>query len=203
MPGTTLINEKEKNNLFPVFLKLEKMHLLIVGGGYVGLEKLHAVIQNSPATKITLVATVISDAIKTIASAYPDITLIEQPFDTAHLQDKDLVIVGINDKDISKLIYETAKAKGKLVNVADTPSLCDFYLSSVVQKGNLKIAISTNGKSPTVAKRVKEMLNDLIPEEIDELLHNIRSVRESMRGDFEEKVRQLNELTKGLVNNKP
>ena len=179
------------------------MHLLIVGGGYVGLEKLHAVIQNSPATKITLVATVISDAIKTIASAYPDITLIEQPFDTAHLQDKDLVIVGINDKDISKLIYETAKAKGKLVNVADTPSLCDFYLSSVVQKGNLKIAISTNGKSPTVAKRVKEMLNDLIPEEIDELLHNIRSVRESMRGDFEEKVRQLNELTKGLVNNKP
>jgi siroheme synthase-like protein len=55
-----------------------------------------------------------------------------------------------------------------LVNVADTPDQCDFYLSSIVQKGNLKIAISTNGKSPTVAKRIKEVLHDAIPGELNE-----------------------------------
>ena len=55
-------------------------------------------------------------------------------------------------KSFTKKIKQQANAAGLLVNVADTPDLCDFYLGSIVQKGNLKIAISTNGKSPTVAK---------------------------------------------------
>ena len=55
-------------------------------------------------------------------------------------------------------IKNAANEKGILVNMADTPDLCDFYLSSIVQKGQLKIAISTNGKSPTAAKRIKELL---------------------------------------------
>ena len=61
---------------------------------------------------------------------------------------------------IIRQLHEEIKAmateKGILVNVADTPDLCDFYLGSIVQKGNLKIAISTNGKSPTAAKRIKK-----------------------------------------------
>jgi len=86
-----------------------------------------------------------------------------------------------------------------LVNAADKPDLCDFYLSSVVQKGDLKIAISTNGKSPTIAKRIKEVLNDSLPAEIDELLSNMQQVRNKLSGDFAEKVKQLNEITKGLL----
>ena len=89
--------------------------------------------------------------------------------------------------------------KGKLVNVADMPELCDFYLSSVVKKGNLKIAISTNGKSPTIAKRLKDLFNELLPEEIDELLDNMQSVRNRLKGDFNDKVNQLNAITKDFV----
>lgn len=191
--------KKETNNLFPVFLKLENLHLLIVGGGYVGTEKLNAVLQNSPAAHVTLVATEISEPIKAIAAENPRITLVETPFQPAHLESKELVIIGINDKNVSKDIHAAVKAAGLLVNVADTPALCDFYLGSVVKKGNLKIAISTNGKSPTIARRVKDMLAEMVPEEIDELLDNIQIIRAGMQGDFEEKVRQLNELTKGLV----
>jgi siroheme synthase-like protein len=88
------------------------------------------------------------------------------------------------------------------VNAADKPDLCDFYLSSVVKKGNLKIAISTNGKSPTVAKRLKEIFNNLLPEEIDEVLNNVEAIRNSLKGDFTDKVNQLNELTKGLIEKK-
>jgi hypothetical protein len=77
--------------------------------------------------------------------------------------------------------------------------MCDFYLSSVVKKGNLKIAISTNGKSPTIAKRIKEVINDSIPDEIEDLLNNMQAIRNNMDGDFAEKVRKLNELTKMLV----
>ena len=187
------------NNLFPVFLKLENLRLLIVGGGYVGMEKLEAVISNSPGTAITLVAIQISDAIKEVAKQFPNITLTEKPYDISDLANNDIVIAAINDPVVSQQVVTDAKSKKILVNAADKPDLCDFYLSSVVKKGNLKIAISTNGKSPTIAKRVKEVLNETLPDEIDALLDNMQSIRNKLSGDFAEKVNQLNELTKSLV----
>ncbi|MES2431047.1 MAG: bifunctional precorrin-2 dehydrogenase/sirohydrochlorin ferrochelatase [Bacteroidota bacterium] len=192
----------DKNNLFPIFLKLENLRLLIVGGGYVGMEKLSAILQNSPATKIKLVATVISNEIKELAKKYPTITLIERPYHSNDINDVDLVFAAVDDVAVSSVVANDANQKSILVNAADKPDLCDFYLSSVVQKGNLKIAISTNGKSPTVAKRVKEMLQDCLPEELDELLNNIQAIRNSLTGDFQEKVNKLNELTKSLVEKK-
>ncbi len=189
---------QSSNNLFPVFLKLENLHLLIVGGGYVGLEKLEAVISNSPAAAITLVAIQISDAIKELAKQYPNIILKEKPYDINDLAGNDIVIAAINDPVISNQVVIDAKSKKILVNAADKPELCDFYLSAVVKRGNLKIAISTNGKSPTIAKRVKEVLNETLPEEIDNLLDNMQSIRNKLSGDFTEKVKQLNEITKSL-----
>ncbi len=188
-----------QNNLFPIFLKLQNLRTLIVGGGYVGMEKLEAVITNSPAATVTLVATQISNEIKEIVKNYPNITLIEKPYDINDLANNDIVIAAINETTISKQIVRDAKSKKILVNAADKPELCDFYLCSVVKKGNLKIAISTNGKSPTIAKRVKEMLNDTLPNEMDDLLNNMQSIRNKLSGDFTDKVKQLNELTKTLL----
>jgi siroheme synthase-like protein len=187
------------NNLFPVFIKLEQLRLLIIGGGNVGLEKLNAVLQNSPATEIRLVATAISGTIKELAAVHPHIQLFERPYRTDDLDQADILIVAVNDKTISQLIAKEAREKGKLVNVADTPDLCDFYLSSVIRKGDLKIAISTNGKSPTIAKRLKEEIGNMIPDEMDSVLQNMQTIRQRMNGDFSEKVRQLNDLTKVLV----
>lgn len=189
------------NQLFPVFLKLEKLQLLIVGGGYVGMEKLQAVISNSPATKIKLVAREISNEIKEFANQYPNIQLVEKPYSIDDLEGVDIAIAAINEKEISIQIVADAKSKGVLVNAADKPELCDFYLSSVVQKGNLKIAISTNGKSPTAAKRIKEVLNESLPNELDEVLNNLQKIRSQLNGNFEEKVKKLNEITKVLVEN--
>ncbi|MGG9972332.1 precorrin-2 dehydrogenase/sirohydrochlorin ferrochelatase family protein [Ferruginibacter sp. SUN002] len=192
----------DKNNLFPVFLKLEHLRILIVGGGYVGMEKLSAILQNSPATKIKLVATVISDEIKSLARNYPSINLIEKSYAVTDMQEVDLVFAAVNDVAVSTAVVKDANEKGLLVNAADKPDLCDFYLSSVVQKGNLKIAISTNGKSPTIAKRLKEVLQDALPNELDELLDNIQAIRNTLTGDFQAKVDHLNDLTKGLVEKK-
>jgi siroheme synthase-like protein len=187
------------NNLFPVFIKLEQLRLLIVGGGNVGLEKLNAVLQNSPDTEIKLVAITIGEKIKELAASRPAIQFFERPYHTSDLDQVDIVIVAINDRAISHSIAMEAKEKGRLINVADTPDLCDFYLGSVVRKGDLKIAISTNGKSPTIAKRLKEEIGNMIPDEIDSVLQNMQTIRQRMNGDFSEKVRQLNDLTKVLV----
>ena len=190
---------EEDNRLFPVFLKLEELRVLLVGAGYVGLEKLNALINNSPATSIHIVADKVSDDVKKLVTSNNNIIIEEKKFEPTDLLDKDLVIVAIDDKEESKRIRFLAKEQKLLVNVADTPELCDFYLGSIVKKGNLKIAISTNGKSPTIAKRVKEALNDTLPDEIDELLSNMQSIRNKLSGDFAQKVNELNKLTKQLI----
>jgi hypothetical protein len=187
------------NNLFPVFLKLETLKLLIVGGGNVALEKLNAVINNSPLTKIKLVGITISEPIKNLAAGYDLVELNERPFENPDLDDVDVVIIAVNDIRSSTGIRNEAKAKGLLVNVADQPDLCDFYLGSIVKKGNLKIAISTNGKSPTIAKRLKEVINNMIPDEMESVLEHMQTIRQGMDGDFSDKVKQLNDLTKVLV----
>src|SRR5205807_575278 len=126
------------------------------------------------------------------------IEVIEKPYASSDLAEADLIIVAVNDIPVATQIKEDARKAGKIVNTADQPELCDFYLSSVVRKGNLKIAISTNGKSPTIAKRLKETFNELLPNELDTILDNMSDIRSQLTGDFKEKVYRLNELTKTL-----
>lgn len=187
------------NTLFPVFLKLEQLHLLVVGGGNVALEKLNALLANSPEARITVVAIDFLPELRSLTGDSPGITLIEKAFEACDLDDKDLVIAATNNRVINEVIKQEAAARRIMANVADTPDLCDFYLGSIVRKGNLKIAISTNGQSPTIAKRLKEVLNDAIPAEIDDTLTSLNRVRNRLNGSFSEKVRKLNELTKVLV----
>lgn len=191
------------NNLFPVFLKLENLRLLMVGGGAIGAEKLGAVLANSPATNIKLVAEWFSDEVLEFALRYQNVTLVQKAYTATDMEDIDLVMVAVNDIPLAEIIRRDAREKRILINAADKPSLCDFYLGAVVQKGNLKIAISTNGKSPTVAKRLKEALSDMLPEEIESLLDNMQTIRNSLKTNFSEKVKQLNKITEGLVSDLP
>lgn len=185
----------DTNPLYPVFLKLHQLRVLLVGGGNVGYEKLSSVLSNSPDTVITIVAPLIRDEVKELVSQHPACTIIQRNFEDADLENKEIVICATDNKELHKRIKQLANVKKLLVNVADTPELCDFYLGSIVQKGNLKIAISTNGKSPTIAKRIKEVFNETIPDEIDSLLQNMQDIRNKMNGSFSEKVKQLDELT--------
>lgn len=190
------------NNLFPIFLKLENLHTLIVGGGYVGLEKITAVLDNSPLARVTLVAPEIREEIRDIATANSRINLIVRKFEDDDLLEKDLVIVATNDKPENQRIWEAARARHMLANVADTPDICDFYLSSVVRKGNLKVAISTNGMSPTLAKRLKEVLGEALPDNLETAMEQLKAVRDMLKGDFASKVDELNRITSVLTENK-
>jgi siroheme synthase-like protein len=190
--------DEQSNLLFPVFLKLNQLRLTIIGGGYVAIEKLNAVLSNSPQTKIKLISKTVDPEIETLAINH-SITITKKEYEASDLDNTDLVIAAINDRSISKQIFQDAKAKGILINVADTPDLCDFYLGSIVKKGNLKMAISTNGKSPTLAKRLKEMFAELLPEELGELSVNLNSIRNKLAGDFKSKITRLNEITKVLT----
>jgi uncharacterized protein len=188
-----------KNQLFPVFLKLDQLQTLLVGGGNIGLEKLHSLLSNSPEAKVTIVATEVNDEIRRLVWKHQSCQIFQRAFEEKDLDEKDLVILATNDQQLNESIKNKAKEKGLLVNVADTPDLCDFYMSSIVQKGNLKIAISTNGKSPTAAKRIKEVLHEALPGELDEVIENLNKVRNKLNGNFEYKVKKLNAITRLLV----
>lgn len=190
--------EREVNRLFPVFLKLEQMRLLIVGGGNVALEKLNAVLFNSPLTSVTVVAPSIVDEIRDLADLHPTIVLYERAFQPEDLDRCDLVITALSDADLSEAIYTMARRKRKWINSADIPEQCDFYLGSVVRKGNLKIAISTNGKSPTIAKRLKEVFSDALPMQLDDVLGHMHVLRGRLNGNFHEKVERLEKITRVL-----
>jgi siroheme synthase-like protein len=191
---------EERNNLFPVFLKLEELETLIVGAGNVGIEKLQALLKSSPKAGVTVVAAQIHHDIKLLAAQNKKIKLVERNFRVRDLQYKDLVILATDDHQLHERIRVLARKRRILINVADTPTLCDFYLGSVVTKGNIKIGISTNGKSPTIAKRMREFFEDTLPEETETLLDNMQRIREQIKGDFSEKVKVLNNITGSWLN---
>jgi siroheme synthase-like protein len=190
---------KDTNHLFPVFLKLEQMKVLLVGAGNVGLEKLRAIVNNSPAAKVTVVAKEVNGDFAYTASFYPSVEIVKGEYNANYVDRADIVVCAVNDVALSEVIRNDAKQRGKLINVADKPALCDFYLGSIVTKGNLKMAISTNGKSPTLAKRLREVFSELLPDEMDDVMHNLQQIREQMQGDFKHKVAELNKITKVLV----
>lgn len=193
---------ESQNTLFPVFLKLESLNTLVVGGGNVALEKLKAVFENSPGAKVRIVAKEINPQVREFIRER-SISFAERPFRVRDLEEVNLAIVAINDKSVSKAIQEACAGKRILTNVADTPELCDFYLGSIARRGHLKIAVSTNGKSPTIAKRVRDVLKASIPAEIDDVLDNMQKIRNDLKGNFSEKVRILNDLTSVMAVKQP
>ena len=187
----------DRNNLYPIFLKLENMRLLVVGGGRVALEKLNSVLTNSPLTEIKIIAPKICREIKEQAYSHASVCYEERKVVTSDIDLAQIIIVAVDDRSVSEWVQSRANESGKLINVADTPDLCDFYLGSIVNKGHLKIAISTNGKSPTIAKRLKEILNQVIPD-VDDVLTKLNLIRAKLKGNLPGKIRKLNEITSVL-----
>ena len=188
----------ERNNLYPIFLKVSNLHIMIVGGGNVGLEKLTFLLKSSPDAQVTVLSKDFHPDLVDLAKNF-DVHLVKDSYDQVYLSKKNIVIAATDDLIVNEQIYSHCREKGILVNVADNPPFCDFYMGGIVTKENLKIAISTNGKSPTTAKRLRQFFEEFLPENMNDLLENLHSYRKTLKGDFEEKVNQLNELTKGLI----
>ena len=187
------------NTMFPIFVKMDQIQTLVVGGGNVALEKASAILRNSPEAKLTLVAPFFRPETLEYLQDFPHARILARGFQTSDLEGLDLIICATDSPELHAEIKVLAAAQHLLCNVADTPPLCDFYLGSIVQKGDLKIAISTNGKSPTLAKRIRAFLEDVIPEDIQTSLDQLEAARKNLKGDFQEKITQLNELTKNLI----
>ncbi len=192
---------EERNNLYPIFLKAKNLNILIVGGGNVAEEKLRFLLKSSPDACVTIVSPMFREDTISL-SKQGDVTLVKEVYNKKYLKGKHIVIATTNVPKVNIKVYKQCRKRSILVNVADNPPYCDFYMGGIVTKGNVKVAISTNGKSPTTAKRLRQFFEDVIPENIDDLVKNLNEYRKTIKGDFEQKVETLNEFTKGLIEKK-
>ncbi|WP_066220947.1 precorrin-2 dehydrogenase/sirohydrochlorin ferrochelatase family protein [Formosa haliotis] len=192
----------ERNELYPIFLKVNQLDVLIIGGGNVGLEKLGFLLKSSPNANVEVISKDFIPELKTLAAQHPHVKLTQKAYEVSDLEKRHMVIGCTDDLEVNLQINQDAKAKHLIVNIADTPDQCDFYLGGIVTKGHVKIAISTNGKSPTTAKRLRQFLEEVIPDNITDFVSNLNAYRKTLKGDFQYKVDELNKITEGLVSKK-
>jgi precorrin-2 dehydrogenase/sirohydrochlorin ferrochelatase len=143
------------NSLFPMFVKLDSHQVLVVGAGRVGEPKIRGLL--STGAKIRVVAREASESVRQWAQS-GKIILEERSFVPADLDNVFLVVVATSSRDLNEQIYHEAQARRILCNVVDVPGQCDFYYPAVVQRGDLQIAISTSGQSPSLAQKIRQQL---------------------------------------------
>ena len=189
------------NNLYPIFLKTKNLKILVVGGGNVAEEKLTFLLKSSPDANVTMVSPFFRE--NTIAlAATGNVTMVTKKYRKKYLKGKHMVIATTDNVPVNVQVYKDCRKRNILVNVADNPPYCDFYMGGIITKGNVKLAISTNGQSPTTAKRLRQFFEEVIPEDVNEFINNLNTYRKTIKGDFEEKVKVLNDITKNLVEKK-
>ena len=142
-------------NLFPMFLKLEGRHCLVVGAGKVGEPKISGLLETG--ARIRVVALDASSAVREWARA-GKLELALRAFSGDDLNGAFLAVVATNSRTLNERIYREAQRRGVLCNVVDVPDLCDFYYPAVVNRGDLQIAVSTAGKSPSLAQKIRQQL---------------------------------------------
>ncbi len=143
------------NNLFPMFMKLAGKQCLIVGAGKVGEPKISGLIDTG--AHIQVVAIEASIAVREWAQQ-GKVDLQIRPFQASDLDGKFLAVVATASNHLNRLIYHEAQERDVLCNVVDVPEYCDFFYPAVVRRGDLQIAISTAGQSPSLAQKLRQQL---------------------------------------------
>ena len=180
--------------LFPMFMKLEGRSCLVVGAGTVGEPKINSLV--TAGASVRVVALHATAAVAEWAQAGA-ITWEARAFNSADLDGTFLVIAATNSSDVNAAIFHQARQRNILCNVVDDPEHCDFYYPAVVRRGDLQLAISTNGQSPALAQRIRRELEVQFGPEYGAWLEELGRARQQLfasKIDPEQRRRLLHEL---------
>jgi precorrin-2 dehydrogenase / sirohydrochlorin ferrochelatase len=175
-PGAEAVTEAG-TGLFPVFLKLQGRSCLVVGAGNVALSKIEGLLASG--AEVRVVAPQAVDPVITLAQA-GEISWWQRSFEPADLDGVFLAIVATSNSELNGRVFREAQRRNILCNVVDDPPHCDFYYPSVVRRGDLQIAISTNGRSPALAQRLRRELEEQFGPEYEVWLNRLGIEREKL-----------------------
>jgi precorrin-2 dehydrogenase len=162
---------------YPIYLDIKDRNCLVVGGGSVGTRKVEMLL--ACGAKVTVVSIDAAETLKKLSKSGV-IQLKEQPFQSADLDNVFLVIGATDNEDLNFKIHAEAQRRGMLCNIADRPDVCNFILPSIVNRGDLIIAISTSGKSPAFAKKLRKQLEAQFGGEYAEFLDLMGAIRKKL-----------------------
>jgi precorrin-2 dehydrogenase/sirohydrochlorin ferrochelatase len=162
---------------YPVNLSIRNRRCLVVGGGAVGTRKAHGLLECG--ARVTIVSPEVSDQITGLARE-GKIRLALRPYRESDLEDVFLVIGATDDEVLNRQVHRHAEKRGLLCNIADRPEICNFILPSVVRRGALTISISTSGRSPAMAKKLRKEVELQFGEEYNVSLQLMGAIRKKL-----------------------
>lgn len=168
---------------YPVNLDIRNRKCLVVGGGAVGTRKVMTLLDCG--AKVTVVSTDVAEKLQELSDS--DIIKLEKrPFQVSDLDEMILVMGATDNQEINREIYSEAERLGILCNIADRPEDCNFILPAIVNRGDLIIAISTSGKSPAFAKKMRKDLEKEFGTEYAEFLKLMGEIRNKLLSEDHE-----------------
>jgi len=167
-------------SLFPIFVKLEGRLIVVVGGGTIAEGKIPGVL--TAGARIRLIAPSITPQIAAWVR-FGKIDWLPKEFEAEDLNGAFLVIAATSVPGVNETVFCEAEARGILCNAVDDIEHCHFYYGAVVQRGDLQIAISTNGKSPALAQRLRQELGTEFGPEYEVWLQWLGAAREALRAN--------------------
>ncbi|MDQ1410409.1 MAG: uroporphyrin-III C-methyltransferase / precorrin-2 dehydrogenase / sirohydrochlorin ferrochelatase [Acidobacteriaceae bacterium] len=171
-------------SLFPIFVKLQGRPVVVVGGGNIAAGKIPGVLQAQ--ARVRVIAPQINSQIAAWIDA-GEIQWSAKEFAPEDLQDATLVIAATSIPSVNAAVFQAAETRGIFCNAVDDIANCHFYYGSIVQRGDLQIAISTNGKSPALAQRLRKELEQQYPVEYAAWLDSLGDAREKLRASSDPK----------------
>lgn len=169
------------NNLYPIFLKLSKKRCAVIGGGKIATRKVKALLEAK--AEVTVISPKFTKELKDLVEN-GSLEVIKRRYKEGDLDKYFLVFCATDSKEIYKKVVKEAKNKKILSNIVDDPSNCDFFVPSTYTQGDLKIAISTNGKSPALARKIREELSHFYGKEVALFLNLLGSLRKKIKVKF-------------------
>jgi len=185
--------------LLPIFLRLEGRPVLVVGAGTVALEKIRSL--RAAGARLTVVAPHAAGEVQALATEGA-LEWHPRRFGAGDLEGVFVVIAATNDSRVNHAVYEEALRRNVLCNAVDDPPNCDFYFGSVVSRGDLQVAVSTGGKSPALAQRLRREIDGQLPEDLGPWLGELGQLRDEIRAAVpagEARTRLLHELAQRQV----
>ena len=174
--------------MYPVLLKLKNKKVLVAGGGKVAERKVIRLLMAE--ADIVLTSPDVTDGLQKLMDE-KKILYNKRKFIKGDLKNAFLVIAATNDKEVNHLIFRESEKNGILVNIADEPEYCNFYVPSIVDRGDLLVAVSTQGKSPAFARILRKKLEEYLPDELSKEVALLGELREKEKNKNPEERKKI------------
>ncbi len=162
---------------YPIFLELGSRRVVVIGGGAVAVRKVQALL--TAGARVVVVAERIDDMMTALCRG-TDVELIKSKYSKNYLAGALLAITATNNPQLNKQIYKDCQELEVLCNVVDVPELCDFFVPAVVKRGDLQIAIGTEGQCPAYAGHLRKKLEGIFTEQHGEFLAELEKLRKKI-----------------------